>query len=138
MSSIRNYTELSQLQTFRERFEYLKSYAKVGDRTFGANRYINQSFYRSRRWREVRDEVIIRDGACDLGIEGREILDMIIVHHIDPISEKDIQNNHPKLYDLENLICVTDRTHKAIHYGGDVNSQLIVERFPNDTVPWKS
>lgn len=133
------YSELARLETFEERYEYLRLAGIVGKETFGSDRYLNQEFYRKdKEWLSVRNKIIIRDNGCDLGIEGREMCSGIIVHHINPIIVDDIINRDPKLFDPENLICVSDRTHKAIHYGD--NSLLIkdpIERTKNDTCPWR-
>ena len=139
MKIIRTYRELSQLLTFEERYEYLKLSSIIGDKTFGFERYMNQEFYRSPEWKRVRREVILRDNGCDLGIEGREIVDRIEIHHITPISLEDFENGSPLLLDLNNLICTSPSTHKAIHYG---ESNLITPsgptiRRPNDTCPWR-
>jgi hypothetical protein len=139
MKIIRTYRELSQLLTFEERYEYLKLSSIIGDKTFGFERYLNQEFYRSPEWKRVRREVIIRDNGCDLGIEGRDIIDRIEIHHITPISLEDFENGSPLLLDLNNLICTSPSTHKAIHYG---EANLITPseptiRRPNDTCPWK-
>ena len=135
---IRRYSELSTLITFEERFEYLKLDGIVGEETFGFDRYFNQRFYRSQRWKSVRDHVIIRDNGCDLGIEGFEIHGRIIIHHMNPITIEDILNESPCLFDPEFLICVTHNTHNAIHYSDE---KLLVtwpvERRPNDTCPWR-
>ena len=136
--SIRRYSELSTFQTFEERFQYLKLDGIVGEETFGFDRYINQRFYKSRQWKNIRDFVIIRDNGCDLGVEGFEIHGRIIIHHINPISMDDILNESSYLLDPEFLICVTHNTHTAIHYSDE--NLLIknpVERQPNDTCPWK-
>ena len=134
----RTYSELILLPTFEERFEYLKLSGKVGEETFGFNRYLNQTFYKSKEWRRVRDYVIVRDNGCDLGIVGREIQGMVFIHHINPITIDDVKNNIEVCLDPEFLICTTDNTHKAIHYG---DSGLLVlaptERKPNDTIPWR-
>lgn len=139
MKIIRTYRELSQLRTFEERYEYLKLSSIIGDKTFGFERYMNQEFYRSPEWKRARREVILRDNGCDLGIEGRDIVDRIEVHHITPISLEDFENGSSLLLDLNNLICVSPNTHKAIHYG---ESNLITPseptiRRPNDTCPWR-
>lgn len=135
---IKRYSELRKLSTFKERFDYLKLNGVVGESTFGYDRYINQVLYTSRMWRKVRDQVIIRDAGCDLGISNREIHDRLIVHHINPISLHDIETNSRKVFDMENLICVSNRTHQAIHFGDEKLLQKdIVERRPNDTIPWK-
>jgi 5-methylcytosine-specific restriction endonuclease McrA len=134
----KRYSELRRLNTFKERFDYLKLNGVVGESTFGYDRYINQALYTSRAWRKVRDQVIIRDAGCDLGISNREIRDKLIVHHINPISLKDIETNSRKVFDMENLICVSNRTHQAIHFGDENLLQKdIVERRQNDTIPWK-
>ena len=135
---IRCYSELSQLSTFEERFDYLSLKSHVGEETYGFDRWINQTFYRSPEWKQVRYYVIERDTGCDLGIKGREIQSHIIVHHMNPILVKDITDSTSFLLDPEYLICTTDITHNAIHYGD--KSLLITmpkERKPNDTCPWK-
>lgn len=135
---IKCYSELSQLSTFEERFDYLSLKGHVGEETYGFDRWINQTFYRSPEWKQVRYYVIERDTGCDLGIKGREIQSHIIVHHMNPILVKDITDSTSFLLDPEYLICTTDVTHNAIHYGD--KSLLITmpkERKPNDTCPWK-
>jgi hypothetical protein len=135
---IRRYSELVKLTTFKERFNYLKLSGKVGEETFGFDRYINQKFYTSYEWRKVRDIVIVRDNGCDLGIEGYELNKNILIHHLNPISKKDIVNQSDILLNPEYLICVSHNTHNAIHYGDDTLLPLpIIERTPNDTCPWK-
>lgn len=134
----RNYTELSKLKSFRERFDYLKIGGKVGMETFGFDRYLNQALYGSPEWRKVRNEVIIRDGGCDLGIEGRDISSHAIIHHMNPITERQILDRDPEIFNPEYLITVSHKTHNAIHYGSiDLIEQDSVERKPNDTCPWK-
>lgn len=134
----RAYFELLQLETFEERFEYLRLDGTVGLATFGFDRYLNQQFYQSREWRSVRDFVIVRDAACDLGIDGHEIFGRIYIHHMNPISSKDIQMMSKFLLEPEFLICVTHETHNAIHYG-DAKLLLTepIQRQPNDTCPWR-
>lgn len=135
---IRTYSELILLPTFEERFQYLRLDGAVGKETFGFDRYLNQVFYRSTRWRAIRDKVIIRDGACDLGIVGREIYEKILIHHLNPITISDIENESDFLMNPEYLICTTHNTHNAIHYGDD--SLLIkapIERTKYDTCPWR-
>lgn len=136
---IRTYTELCKLKTFEERYEYLKLGGKVGEETFGFDRYLNQKFYKDPEWLAVRDAVIVRDNGCDLGIADREIHGRIIVHHINPITKDDIIHRTRKLFDLDNLICTVKRTHDAIHYGDDslLMTNLVV-RTKNDTCPWKT
>lgn len=135
---IRTYSELILLPTFQERYEYLKLSGQVGKETFGSDRYLNQLFYKDKEWLSVRDEVIIRDGGCDLGVEGRELDSYIIVHHMNPITKEDILNRTKILLDPEYLICVSKRTHDAIHYS---DSGLLIPdpiiRTKNDTCPWK-
>ena len=134
----RAYSDLVQLETFEERFEYLRLDGTVGLVTFGFDRYLNQQFYQSREWRSVRDFVIVRDSACDLGIDGHEIFGRIYIHHMNPISSKDIQMMSKFLLDPEFLICVTHETHNAIHYS-DAKLLLTepIQRRPNDTCPWR-
>lgn len=135
---IRTYTELMQYQTFMERYHYLKLGGKVGEETFGFDRYLNQQFYKSREWRKIRDEVIIRDEACDLGIPDREIPSRIIIHHMNPITKYDIINQTEFLLNPEYMICTIKRTHDAIHYGDEsLLFDGFVERSPNDTCPWR-
>lgn len=137
MLTIKTYTAVSRLRTFDERFEYLKLQGMVGHSTFGSDRHLNQMLYTSDRWLATRDRVIVRDEGCDLGIEGREIYDQILVHHINPITVYDILNDSPSLYKLDNLICTTRNTHNAIHFGNeDTLIKLPKERRPGDTTPW--
>lgn len=133
----RCYSELKTIEGFENRFNYLKLGNVVGDVTFGSNRYLNQKFYSSDEWKKARREVILRDGGCDLGVEGYDIFDKIIVHHMNPISIEDIVNREPWIVDPEYLICVSHLTHEAIHYSDEslLSSQL-VERRPGDTCPW--
>lgn len=138
MSIIRTYSELITLPTFEERYRYLRLGGRVGEDTFGFDRYLNQIFYTSNEWRDVRDYVIIRDGGCDLGIPDREIFGKILVHHMNPIRQEDILRRSKFLLDPEYLICTIKNTHDAIHYGDE--SLLILaptERSKNDTCPWR-
>lgn len=135
---IRTYSELILLPTFEERFQYLRLDGKVGADTFGFDRYLNQIFYRSQKWKSVRDYVIVRDNGCDLGIEGHEIYGKILVHHMNPVSIDDILNESAFLLDPEFLISTIHNTHNAIHYGDE--TLLITtpkERSKNDTCPWR-
>lgn len=134
----KSYTKLMQLPTFEERFEYLKVSGLVGADTFGHDRYINQVLYTSREWRSFRNKIIARDNGCDLGMSDREIQGPVTVHHINPITLEDIENRSPSIFDPDNVICVSDATHKAIHYG-DINNLVRdpIERRPNDTCPWR-
>lgn len=135
---IRRYSELKRLKTFQERYEYLRLQGNVGESTFGFDRHLNQMLYKSRRWRDVRERVIIRDNACDLGMEDYDIYDMIIVHHINPITIEDIQENRDYIYDTEYLISTTMNTHNAIHFGDStLLNDLPIERRPGDTIPWR-
>lgn len=136
--SIKRYSELILLPTFEERYKYLQLNGVIGDETFGFDRYINQMFYRSQEWKQVRDYVIVRDNGCDLGIEGHEIRGKILIHHMNPIGIKDIQQVNKILLDPEYLITTMLSTHNAIHYGDE--SLLVkdpIERSKNDTCPWK-
>lgn len=135
---IRTYSELSRIATFEDRFEYLKLGGSVGEETFGFDRYLNQIFYRSQKWKSIRDYVIIRDNGCDLGIEGYEIRGKIIIHHMNPITIRDIENESDFLINPEYLISTILTTHNAIHYG---DASLLVTgpivRTKNDTCPWR-
>lgn len=136
--TIRVYSELITLPTFEDRYRYLQLNGEVGKDTFGFDRYINQQFYRSKEWQRIRDEVIIRDNACDLGMEGYEIHGRIYVHHMNPIMVRDIQSNSDYLMNPEFLICTTHRTHNAIHYGDEnLLARAPIERTKNDTCPWR-
>ena len=133
---IRTYSELILLPTFKERYEYLKLGGKVGEETFGFDRYLNQKFYKSKEWRDIRDYVILRDNACDLGIEDREIHSRIIIHHMNPITKYDIVNQTEFLTNPEYMICTLKRTHDAIHYGDDsILFGDVIIRSKNDTCP---
>lgn len=135
---IRTYTELSRLSSFEERYRYLRLTGQVGQETFGFDRYLNQVFYRSQRWKQVRDYVIIRDNGCDLGVEGYEIHGRIIIHHMNPITIEDIQRDSSYLLDPEFLICTVHNTHNAIHYGDErLLITAPIERSINDTCPWR-
>ncbi len=135
---IRTYSELVKLQTFEERYAYLKLSGIVGQDTFGYDRYLNQNFYRSQEWKSIRDKIIIRDEGCDLGVDGYTIHGRIIIHHMNPIMLKDITNKTDFLLDPEYLIATTPNTHNAIHYGDESLLPLIPkERTENDTCPWK-
>ncbi len=137
-TKIRTYSELKRLPTFEERFNYLSLKGQVGEETYGFDRWINQQFYRSREWKQIRAHVIERDSGCDLGILGREIPAHIIVHHINPILVEDITDATEYLLNPEFLICTSNNTHQAIHYGDEsLLIQLPVKRTVNDTCPWK-
>lgn len=135
---MRSYRELTRLKTFDERFEYLKLSGLVGESTFGFERYLNQTLYNSSKWRRLRNQIIVRDNGCDLGVDGYEIQGLIIVHHMNPISVDDLKDFSEDVFNPEFLICVSLTTHNAIHYG---DSNLLpkepIERRPGDTCPWK-
>lgn len=135
---LRKYSELKHLKTFEERYEYLRIGGLVGEATFGFERFLNQQLYTSQRWRLLRNEIIIRDNGCDLGIEGRDIFDKIIIHHMNPLTREQMQNPDDSMFDPEYLICVSHNTHNAIHYGdASLLRKEYVPRRPNDTCPWK-
>ena len=138
LMSIKTYTELMTLPTFMDRYYYLRIGGRVGEETFGFDRYINQKFYSSQEWKNFRRDIIVRDMGCDLGISDREIQEKIIIHHINPITVDDILRRSDLLLDPENAICVGEMTHKAIHYG-DENLLITepIERSAFDTCPWK-
>ena len=136
--SIRTYSELILLPTFEERFKYLQLNGRVGDNTFGFDRYINQNFYRSAEWKRIRDLVIMRDNGCDLALEGYEIYGRILIHHMNPITVNDVELSTEYLMNPEYLICVTHNTHNAIHYSDEkLLMKGPVVRTKNDTCPWK-
>ena len=137
MTRIKTYDELCHIESFEDRFEYLKLGGSVGVETFGFDRYLNQEFYRSREWKNVRQHVILRDNGCDLGVSGYEIYNSLLVHHINPIQSDDIKHGDDWILDSNFLITTTKNTHNAIHYGD--RSLLItkfVERKPGDTRLW--
>jgi hypothetical protein len=133
----RNYTELRLHDTFESRFEYLALGGEVGAETFGFNRWVNQVFYRSRQWKQVREFVIVRDEGCDLGIPGQEIHSDLLVHHMNPMTAEDIESGAEWVLDPEFLITTTKRTHNAIHFGdASLLRKPFVERRPGDTLLW--
>lgn len=138
MMIIKNYSKMLTFPTLEERFRYLQLKGSVGKDTFGYDRYLNQILYHSEEWKSFRNGIIIRDNGCDLACEGYEIHKRILVHHINPITVEDVLNRDPKVFDPENVVCVSHITHNAIHYG-DENLLIIapVERSQNDTCPWK-
>jgi hypothetical protein len=134
---IKTYSEMIQCSSFEDRYDYLRIGGAIGAATFGHARYINQSFYTSRLWRSIRDAVILRDDGCDLGIGDRQIFDKILIHHMNPISEEDVYEQSEFLLDPEFLICTSNNTHNAIHFGdASLLPQLPIERTRNDTSPW--
>lgn len=134
---IRTYSELRRLDTFEDRYDYLQLRGEVGRSTFGFDRYLNQRFYTSREWKQVRNQVIARDEGLDLGIDGYEIYDRIIIHHMNPMTVDDIQHGDDDILDPEFLITTTHDTHNAIHYGDrNLLRQPLVERHRGDTKLW--
>lgn len=139
METIRTYSELITLDTFEDRYNYLKLDGQVGFDTFGFDRWMNQMFYKSREWQSIRNYIISRDNGCDMALEGYELADRIIIHHMNPITVEDIMHSNDVLLDPEQLVCVSHKTHNAIHYGTDeLLVKTIVERRPNDTIPWRN
>jgi hypothetical protein len=135
---IRTYSGLLRLNTFEERYEYLRLDGTVGKETFGFDRFINQRFYKSLEWKRVRDIVIVRDDGCDMGVKNREIQGKILIHHMNPISLKDIMAQSEYLLNPEYLISTSGSTHNAIHYGDEkILIQAPAERSKNDTCPWR-
>lgn len=133
----RTYSELRRIKTFEERYRYLALRGRVGQATFGFDRWINQGFYTSREWRQARDGIIVRDNGCDLGIDGFEIHKGLYIHHLNPITAEQIEEGDDCLLDPNNLITVAHRTHNAIHYGDEsLLPRPIVERRAGDTKLW--
>ena len=135
---IKTYSELIRFKTLEERYRYLRIGGRVGEETFGFDRWMNQVFYKDPRWRDIRDEVITRDNGCDLGLEGYDMHGKIFVHHMNPVTKDDILYNFDSLLNPEFLISTSKRTHDAIHYGNeDLLPQSPIVRTRNDTCPWK-
>lgn len=135
---IKSYDALILLDTIEDRYNYLRIGGGVGRETFGFDRYLNQGFYQSMEWKRVRDEVISRDNGCDLGLEGYEINGRILIHHMNPIHPDQIKFFDPDILDPDFLISCSHKTHNAIHYGDEnLLPKRIVERRPNDTIPWR-
>lgn len=134
---MRTYNDISQIIDFEERLKYAYIGGGVSDATFGGHRWLNQALYTSPDWNKVRRQVILRDDGCDLGCKDRPIFKGIIIHHLEPITMDDILNREEKVFDLNNLICVSHETHNFIHYGIVENRIPHMERAPNDQCPWK-
>lgn len=135
--SIRRYSELRTFETFEDRFEYLRLQGSVGQATFGFDRYINQQFYRSTEWKQARQRVIARDLGKDLGVDGYEIYDKIVIHHMNPMTVEHIEHGDADILDPEFLITTTHDTHNAIHYGDKSLLRVqLIERRPGDTILW--
>ena len=136
--SIKTYSELITIPTFEERFEYLQLKGSVGKDTFGYDRYLNQVLYRSPEWKRLRNQIIIRDGGCDLACDGYDIYDKVLIHHLNPITVEDVLTRSRKVFDPDNLVCVSHSTHNAIHYGDmDLLATGPIIRTKNDTCPWR-
>lgn len=136
--SIRTYSELITIPTFEERFEYLQLKGSVGKDTFGYDRYLNQVLYRSPEWKRLRNQIIIRDCGCDLACEGYDINSKVLIHHLNPITVEDVLTRSRKVFDPDNLVCVSHSTHNAIHYGDmDLLVTRPIIRTKNDTCPWR-
>lgn len=135
---MRTYSELIKYNTFEDRFNYLKLDGVIGEDTFGFDRWLNQHFYNSKEWKSIRDFVIIRDGGCDMAMDGYEIGGKVYVHHMNPITQSDIVHTTDALINPEYLVCVSHNTHNAIHYGDiSILATDPVERRPGDTCLWK-
>lgn len=133
----RTYSELIKMRRFEDRFEYLTLKGNVGNITFGGHRYLNQILYKTPKWKSTRREVILRDDGCDLAHEDYTIYGSIYIHHLNPITIDDILKERPCVFDLENLVCTSFKTHNAIHYGIEESINNFVERKINDTCPWR-
>lgn len=138
MMSIKTYSELITIPTFEERFEYLQLKGSVGKDTFGYDRHLNQVLYRSPEWKRLRNQIIIRDCGCDLACEGYDIHSKVLIHHLNPLTVEDVLSRSRKVFDPDNLVCVSHSTHNAIHYG-DVDLLVTgpIIRTKNDTCPWR-
>lgn len=135
---VRTYSEMRVYEGFEERFEYLNLAGEVGSETFGFDRWMNQTFYRSREWRDARDFVIVRDNGCDLGVAGYEVGNDALVHHLNPMTPEDLIQKQEWILDPEYLVLTTKRTHNAIHFGdSSLLRKPLVERRPGDTTPWR-
>ena len=136
--SIKTYSELITIPTFEERFEYLQLKGSVGKDTFGYDRYLNQVLYRSPEWKRLRNQIIIRDAGCDLACDGYDVYGKVLIHHLNPITVEDVLARSRKVFDPDNLVCVSHNTHNAIHYG-DVDLLVTgpIIRTKNDTCPWR-
>ncbi len=132
------YSELIKIDTFEDRYKYLRLRGIVGESTFGFDRYLNQILYKTPYWRKARDEVIIRDNSCDLGVKGYDIFGRVIIHHMNPIDINDIRLGNKDLYNPEFLVCVSHNTHMAIHYGDEslLRDIKVIERYAGDQTPW--
>lgn len=134
---MRTYSELIRIPSFEERMKYAYIGGGVGTETFGFDRWVNQRLYSCPEWKKLRRDIILRDDGCDLGSKDRPIFVRIFIHHLEPITKEDIINRADKVFDPENLICVSFETHNFIHYGITDNSLKHQDRFPNDQCPWR-
>lgn len=133
----RTYSELIRYPTLLDRFKYLKLDGIVGIDTFGHDRFLNQALYTSYEWKKIRNRVIVRDMGCDMALDGYGIYGRVIIHHINPLSIEDIESRNPKVFDMDNLVCVSHMTHEAIHYGDEsLLPKDPIERKPGDTRLW--
>ena len=137
-TSIKTYSELITIPTYEERFEYLRCNSAVGKETFGFDRYLNQVLYNSMDWKRLRRQIIIRDNGCDLACDGYDVYGKVLIHHLNPIIVEDVLARSRKVFDPDNLVCVSHNTHNAIHYG-DVDLLVTgpIVRTKNDTCPWR-
>jgi hypothetical protein len=134
---LRTYKELRRLNTIDDRYQYLKLRGGVGDATFGSDRWVNQRFYASRQWKQIRDHVILRDEGCDLGIPGYEIHERLVIHHMNPMTVRDIEDGDESILNPDYLVVVSHKTHNAIHYGDErLLPRPPIERSPGDTRLW--
>lgn len=134
---IRTYSELSRLETIEDRYKYLKLSGEVAEQTFGLERYINQRFYRSTQWKQIRNHIIVRDNGCDLGVDGYEVYGQLTIHHMNPMTVADIRDGNSAILDPEYLIAVAHQTHNAIHYGDERQlPRPPVSRRAGDTKLW--
>lgn len=136
----KTYSEMLKMDSYIDRLKYLAIKGRVGEATFGGRRSLNQTLYTSHEWRRVKREIIVRDNGCDLALSGLIIFGPVFVHHINPITEDDIRNRSYKIFDPDNLVCCSFKTHQMIHFGTMVDKEeppIVLERAPNDTCPWK-
>lgn len=137
MNTRRSYSELSKLESYEDRYEYLKIGDRVGEETFGYDRYLNQALYSSPEWKSFRHKIIVRDNGNDMGVDGYPIGEKVYIHHLNPITKQDILERNPCLFDEENVVCVCKRTHDAIHFGSqELIKKNPVVRSPGDTKLW--
>ena len=135
---IRTYPEMMSFDSFYDRFNYLNLSGQVGKDTFGYDRYLNQAFYKSAEWQRLRNEIILRDEGCDLAHPDYQIVGRVYIHHLNPVTKKDVLDRSDLLLNPEYLVCVSYDTHQAIHYGDEnlLQPDLIIRR-PDDTCPWR-